>query len=285
MTSAILRGSTALACLFLLVGCEAMSPKKPTLDGEMDVIEATDQTDIMLTLAQPEEAVNYFRRKMTSEPDNPTYIRGLAISLNRASRPQEAALVYNRLVTAGAASNDDRIAYAETLIKTGDLEGAETQLAGIPPTVETYKRYLLEAIVADNNKDWERADSFYETARGLTAKPAAVLNNWGMSQLARGDYAKAADRFQEAITYDPKMFQAKNNLISARGQQRLYKMPVIPMSEIEEAQLLYNLGIIAARNGDVDVAKGLFELAIETHPQHFPEAADNLAALGSGVSR
>ncbi len=285
MNAAMKKGLAALLGLCVVAGCEAMSPGKPSLDGELDVIEATDQTEIMLTLAQPGEAVNYFRRKLATDPDNETYIRGLAISLERDSKPQEAALAYDRLIAAGYAKTADRISYAETLIKTGDIESAEKQLAAIPPTVESYKRYLLEAIVADNNKDWERADSFYETARGLTAKPAPVLNNWGMSNLARGNFDVAANKFQEAITFDPGLFQAKNNLITARGQQRLYKLPVIPMSEIEEAQLLYNLGIIASRNSDIDVARGLFELAIDTHPQYFAEAVDNLAALEGNVGR
>jgi len=227
----------------LLLGCEAMSPSKPTLDGNIDVIEATQQTDIMLTLAEPGEAVNYFRRKMAEKP-----------------------------------------LYAETLIKTGAIPDAETQLDAIPPTVETYKRYLLEAIVADNNKEWDKADSFYKTARGLTTKPAPVLNNWGMSKLARGDYESASNYFQEAITFNPKLFSAKNNLVTARARKKNYRLPVIPMSELEEAQLLYNSGIIAVRQGDVDVGRGLFELAIETHPQHFPQAANALASLQSNVS-
>lgn len=278
------RLALALAAAGVLAGCEALSPGKPTLDGEIDVIEATDQTDIMLTLAQPNEAVAYFRRKLVKEPQNETYLRGLAISLNRAGRADEAAVAFNQLADAGFATPDDRIAFAETLIKNGAIEEAESQLAAVPPTVETYKRYLLEAIVADNNKDWKRADSFYDTARGLTAKPAAVLNNWGMSQMARGNLDDAAEKFQEAISFDPGMFPAKNNLITARGQLGIYRMPVIPMSEIEEAQLLYNLGVIAARNDELDIARGLFSLAVETHPQHFPEAADNLAALETTIS-
>lgn len=275
----------APVAMIFLVGCEAMSPGKPTLEGEIDVIEATQQTDIMLTLAEPEEAVRYFRRKMAEKPDDVTFVRGLAISLNRAKRPEEAALVYKRLVDGGNATSEDRLTFAETLIKTGSLEDAETQLKAIPPTVETYKRYLLEAIVADNNKDWERSDSFYETARGLTTRPAPVLNNWGMSKLARGNVTEASDLFQEAITFDPEMFSAKNNLVTARARQRNYKMPVIPMTESEEAQLIYNVGIIAVRQNDLDVARGLFELAIETHPQHFQEASDALASLDGSVTR
>lgn len=277
-------GASALIGVIFLSGCEALSPGKPTLEGEIDVIEATNQTDLMLTLAEPGEAARYFRRKMEEKPDDPKYMRGLAISLNRANKPQEAALVFNRLVVSGKANSQDRLQYAETLVKTGAIDDAEVQLDAIPPTQESYKRYLLEAIVADHNKEWKKADSFYETARGLTTKPAPVMNNWGMSKLARGNFEEASNHFQEAITFDPGMFSAKNNLVTARGQQRNYKLPVIPMTELEEAQLLYNLGIIAVRKGDLDVARGLFELAIETHPQHYEEATVALGSLQTSVS-
>lgn len=269
---------------FVLSGCEAMSPEKPELE-ELDVIAATELTDVMLSLRDPMEAAAYFRDKLAREPENIKYLRGLASSLTRANRPREAALAYDKLIDTGQATDADRLTYAEALIKGGDIKNAEVQLNAITPTVETYKRYLLEAIVADHNEDWTRSDSYYKTARGLTARPAAVLNNWGMSKLARGQTTEAANLFQEAITFDPTMFSAKNNLVTARARTRLYRLPVIPMDEAEEAQLLYNVGIIAVRQGDVDVGKGLFETAVDTHPEHFPEAQQALAQLDGTVNR
>lgn len=268
-----------VAGLVFLSGCEALSPGKPTLEGEMDVIDATGLNDIMLTMANPEAAVAHFRGALSREPKNPKFQRGLAVSLVRAKQPQAAAPVFDQLIKSGNATSEDRLRYAEALISTGAVKEAEVQLDQIPPTIETYKRYLLEAIVADNNKEWDKSDSFYETARGLTARPAPVLNNWGMSKLARGNSTEAANLFQEALTFDPELFQAKNNLVTARAQRKNYSLPVIPMSEIEEATLLYNMGIIAVRQGDTAIARGLFESAIETHPQHYPEAVKNLAAL------
>ena len=286
MMATLGRQAAALATLgFVLAGCEAMSPSKPELVGELDVIEATELTDVMLSLRDPLEAAAYFREKLARDPENERYMRGLATSLVRANRPAEAALAYERLIAAGIATDEDRLLYAEALVKGGDITKAKEELDKIPPTKESYKRYLLEAIVADNTEDWKRADSFYQTARGLTARPAPVLNNWGMSKLARGDYTSAANLFQEAITFDPTMFQAKNNLVTARARNRQYQLPVIPMTEIEEAELLYNSAIIATRQGDLDVARGLLELSIETHPSHFSEATQALTSLGGNVAR
>jgi Flp pilus assembly protein TadD len=134
-------------------------------------------------------------------------------------------------------------------------------------------------MVADSKKNWNKADSFYEIAAGLTTRPAGVLNNWGYSKLTRGDGAGAEKLFIEAITYDPSMFTAKNNLVLARSAQRKYDLPVIPMSQTERAELMYTMGLAAIKQGDTQVGKGLLQQAIETHPQFFEAATRSLAAL------
>jgi Flp pilus assembly protein TadD len=134
-------------------------------------------------------------------------------------------------------------------------------------------------MVADSKKDWKKADSFYEIAAGLTTKPAGVLNNWGFSKLTRGDAPGAEKLFIEAITYDPALFTAKNNLILARSAQRKYDMPVVPMSQTERAELMYTLALAAVKQGDTNVGKGLLQQAIETHPLFFEAATRSLAAL------
>ena len=75
---------------------------------------------------------------------------------------------------------------------------------------------------------------------------------------------------------------AKNNLVLARGAQRKYTLPVLPLTQIERAQLLHTLGLTAVRQGDLDIAKSLLRDAIETHPQHFDEAVRALGALEAG---
>jgi len=158
---------------------------------------------------------------------------------------------------------------------------AEAALDNVPPTHETFKRYRLEAMVADANQEWKNADSFYEIAVSLTTRPAGVMNNWGYSKLTRGDFADAERLFGEAIRQDQALFTAKNNLVLARGAQRNYSLPVIPMGQIERAQLLHTLALTAVKQGDVATGEGLLREAISTHPQHFEEAVRSLRALES----
>jgi Tfp pilus assembly protein PilF len=178
-----------------------------------------------------------------------------------------------------ASGPQDKVELADALIRTGDWNGAEEVLNSVPPTYETFKRYRLEAMVADANKNWRRADTFYETAVGLTTQPASVMNNWGYSKLTRGDYSEAERMFGEAIRQDQSLFTAKNNLVLARGAQRKYSMPVVPMTQTERAKLLHTLALSAVKQGDVQTGENLLREAISTHPQHFEEAVTSLRAL------
>jgi len=250
---------------------------------DLNVIDESNLSDVMLTVADPNEAVDYFRRSAADNPDRIDLQRGLAMSLIRAKRSSEAAAAWKKVVKHPDATNDDRVDYADALIRNGDWTTAEQELDKVSPTFETYKRYRLEGMIADSNREWDPADSFYETATGLTTKPSGVLNNWGYSKLTRGDFKDAERLFAEAITYDPDLFTAKNNLTLARSAQRNYQLPVVPMSQTERAQLLYTMGLSAIKQGDLAIGKGLLQEAIDTHPQHFEAAVRSLRALESNV--
>ena len=264
----------------VLAGCQKSS------DAEVDralqsvnVIDETNLNDIMLTVGDPNEAVAYFTKASSENPTRVDLKRGLGKSLIRAGRSAEAAAVWADIANSPVGTPDDRVALADALIRQNEWDTAAAELNRIPPTHETFERYRLEAMIADSRKDWKKADSFYEIAAGMTTKPASVYNNWGFSKLSRQDFAGAEKLFVQAITFDSGLFTAKNNLVMARGAQRKYDLPVVPMSQMEKAELLYTLALTAIKKGDVAVGKALLQDAISTHPQHFEAAVRSLAAL------
>lgn len=274
IAAAILAGALGLA------GCGA--PGRGDVTRAVNAAtraEADGIRQVMLTVAAPDEAVAYFQAQIAREPDEIEHRRGLARSLVRGRRPAEAAQAWRGVVARSESAAEDRVELADALVRTSDWVGAKQVLGSVPPTHETFARYRLEAMVADSERQWSRADSFYETAVGLTTTPAGVLNNWGYSKLTRGDGEAAERLFTEAITYDPTLFTAKNNLVLARAARRDYAIPIVPMTQEERAQLLHTAGLAAVKQGDTDVGRTLLQEAVDTNPRYFEAAARALQAL------
>ncbi|GAB4384209.1 tetratricopeptide repeat protein [Albidovulum sp.] len=251
----------------------------------VNVIDESNLNELMLNSGDPDEAVAYFARTSEEHPERMDLRRGLAQSLVRARKPRQAAEVWRSVAESAEGTNDDRVMLADALIRANEWAEAEAELNKIPPTHETFDRYRLEAMIADANKKWKKADAFYEIAFGLTTKPASILNNWGYSKLTRGDFAAAEKLFAEALAYDSSSFTTKNNLVLARAGQRNYAMPIVPMSQAERAQLLYTAALSAIKQGDVTIGKSLLEDAVDTSPQYFEQAARALEALEANVSK
>ena len=251
---------------------------------DLNVVDETNLNDVMLTIGDPDEAVNYFAGANSNDPGRVDLQRGLARSLVRAGRAPEAITAWKNVIAHAEVNNDDRVDLADAYIRNNRWDDAATALNTIPPTYETFKRYRLEAMVADSREQWDKADSFYETAVGLTTTPGGVLNNWGYSKLTRGEYVEAERLFVGALRHNKSMFTAKNNLVLARGAQRNYDLPVISMTQVERAQLLHTLALTAIKQNDVTIGKGLLREAIDTHPQHFADAVRSLRALEDNVT-
>lgn len=250
---------------------------------ELDPIAAANLTSLMLTVSDPEDAVDYFREAANREPENIDYVRGLGQSLARAGRYAEAANIYERINSEGLASDEDRIIYAEILVRENAFGAARVQLSLLPDQPTSYRFNLISAVVADHFEDWDGADLYYARARSLTTRPTAVLNNWGISRMGRGDLDAAINNFREAIALDPQAFRPKNNLVIARGLKGQFTLPVVSVSEEERARLYHNLALVAIRQEQTEIAKGLLRQAIAAHPRHFPAASDKLAALEAVV--
>lgn len=269
----------------LLAACAPRLDEGAT--GEADkvagVLDAVDLNDLMLTVSDPDDAVSYFADALTRQPDRLDLKRSYALSLARAGKYLTAAGVFEELSTTEVADDVLRIEYAHTLARLDRWSEAEVHMSLVSASHENARRYLIVGMLADNKGDWGRADRAYQRAQLLSANPASVLNNWGVSRLSRGDYEAARRTFEEAIAYDPKLFNAKNNLAVSRALQGEYRLPVLTVNEEERAILFHNIGVIALRRGDVSAAKGLFTLAVEAHPRHYPAAAEKLAALEAEI--
>lgn len=269
--------------LLMTAACDRTALEDREAPFGPSVIDAAEIQDLLLTAGNPDESAAYFAAALAEEPDRADFRRGLAISLVRAKRYPEASRVFQEMVTLNQAEPQDLVEYAFLEARLQNWSAAESLAASLPGGLVSPRRYLLEAMLADHQQDWANADAAYAQAESLSPNPASVLNNWGVSQMSRGDLPAAEDTFMRALSFNSRLFSAKNNLAIVRGLQGNYQLPVVPMTEKEKALILNNLGLIALRQGERNIAKGLFAAAVETHPQHYAGAADRLAALEAVV--
>ncbi|MBM2574853.1 hypothetical protein JQC91_00920 [Jannaschia sp. Os4] len=270
---ALLGGAMALSA------CAGGGQVSRAVSGAADAEKGTLH-EVMLTVAEPAEAVSFFAAEVQEDPADLASNRGLAVSLVRAGRFTEAVGAWQKVVRHGDAGPADEVALADSLVRTSDWARAKATLDRVDPQHETFERYRLEAMIADSLQQWNKADTYYEVASELTTTPASLLNNWGYSKLSRGDAAGAERLFAEALTHDASLFTAKNNLVLARASRRVYDLPAIPMTGEERAQLLHTAGLAAVKRGDESTGRSLLEEAMAAHPRHFAAAQRALDALG-----
>ena len=274
-------GLAGLLAGLTLMGCESIADKKDPIPKS--VIDAANLNDLLLAAGDAEESVQYFQSALAQEPNRADFRRGLAVSLSRAKRYPESARVFQELVTLGQDIPADRINYAFVAARLQRWDDVRAVVNDLPPGVETSRRYLVIAMLADHDQNWALADQSYSRAETLATNPASVINNWGVSRMSRKDLSGASETFERALSFDSRLFSAKNNLAISRGLQGNFELPIVPMTEKEKAIILNNLGLIAVRRGDKDIAKGLFAAAVDAHPQHYAAAADRLAALEGSI--
>ena len=277
----------ALTALVGLAGCETreidVDPEKEQ-SVVLNVIDESNLSDLMLTIGDPNEAVEYFRRSLAQDPTRTDLKRGFAMSLARAKRYGDAQRVFAQLVEAGEASDADRMEYAYVSSRLEDWTMVDLQLAALSDGYSSPRRWLVTAMLADHGEDWAAADAAYERAVAMSPAPSVALNNWGVSKMSRGEIAEAIKTLEQAVRFNPDLFNPKNNLVIARGLNGQYRLPAIKMTELERARLLHNLGLIALRRGDVNEAKGLFADAVDISPTYYGAAAEKLKVLEASDS-
>ena len=146
--------SACIAGAILVSGCAQEPTDEETVERafqDVNVVDESDLSDVMLTVADPNEAIGYFQRTLRSDPTRIDIRRGLAVSYVRARRFTEAAVAWKAVVDLPNSGASDKVGYADALIRSGDWATAETVLDKVPPTYETVERYKLEAMGADAN--------------------------------------------------------------------------------------------------------------------------------------
>jgi Tfp pilus assembly protein PilF len=165
-------------------------------------------------------------------------------------------------------------------LRLGDRDAALAALeAATAADAKLWRAWVGLAKLHDTRGEWDLAAQAYERALATAPDRGLVLNNRGVSLMARGDPAQAAKQFEQALQVRPDLPAAKANLRLALAMAG-HEGDILASAATEELpQVLNNLGYVAMVQGDLSRAESYFYRAIEASPTFYQRAYENLQRL------
>jgi len=277
----ILLAGSALA---LLGACATANSSMPEISPLQRVSNAaTPQTaDALAARGMYPQAITAYRVALKTNAEDASSRYGLAEALRRSDKLNDAKIEFTALL----ANPDWKLRALEGLGRTsfmmnnrpGALDSFNLVVA---EDANAWGSWLGIAEIHDLNRDWGKADQAYALALAATNEPAVVYNNQGVSKLARGDAAGAAELFRGALAADANFKRAATNLelAEAVSGKSVEAISASVQDARERARKLNNSGYVAMLQNRPDDARAFYEAAIKEHPSFYPLAYQNLKEL------
>ncbi len=271
-----------LVALSVLGGCASAGNDAHVLSGQAKTEIVVAKADESARGGDFRAAVILYQQAASQEPSSEIYYR-LGMSLRRVERGEEAL----RAFQTGLSFDPDHVATLERLgldlIARGRPEQAVPhleRLAGLDP--ESWRAHNGLGIAADLQERFDDANAHYERAIELRPESAQLWNNLGYSRYLAGDDEGALQAMTKALRLDAKFTAARSNLALVLARQGDYTMALEVMAGAgDEISANADVGYLAFRMGDYDLAEEMLTRAIQLSPTFHQQAHRNLAAVRS----
>jgi tetratricopeptide (TPR) repeat protein len=159
--------------------------------------------------------------------------------------------------------------------KLREAEEALTKAVALDPS--SWLSHNLLGLAYDQGQRHGEAIAAYKKALALRPREPGVLNNLGLAYVLSGDHEAAIQAYEQAVAtgFDsPKLY---NNLGVAYAHRQRYAAALESFKKATDEPRAYNnLGTALFSMGNPKQAAACFERAIETNPQFYEKAVDNL---------
>jgi Tfp pilus assembly protein PilF len=272
----------AASAMALLGACATTTPV-PDIQPVQRLSGATPQTaDTFAQRGAYAQAAAAYLNVLQANPDDATARYGLAETLRKGGKLDEAKVEYAKLATTAEWKLRALEGLGLTSLAAGDRASARQSLNEVvAEDAKAWKAWVGIAELHDLERQWDKADEAYAMALVSTTQPAIIYNNQGLSRLARGEPEWAAEHFKQALVTDPTLVRAQTNLeiAEAYAGKSLDKVSASERDSRERARKLNNSGYVAMLQNRPDEARSFFQAALEQHPSFYPQAFQNLQML------
>ncbi len=205
---------------------------------------------VEMNLGSTQQAEQHLRRYLNNFPDNLYARKLLAQTLLKSAQPKGAV---------------------ETLAPALEDAGSDPQLLALAG--QSYMQV----------RDFDKATAYFEKARELAPKVAAIHTSLGMARMGQGERDKAIADLERGASLDGKSVVGGLALVQAEMGMKRYDKALaagqaLARQQPDNPQVHNVLGGVHLGKGDEAAARASFEKALALEPGYFPAAA-NLAQL------
>ncbi|WP_427453539.1 tetratricopeptide repeat protein [Litorimonas sp. WD9-15] len=241
--------------------------------------DSTDIFQVLQTLASAEAALrarDYLSAKkgyesvLLHDPDLGTARAGLRRTLIATGQAEEAARYIDDATSADAV-------LIRVLMGRSDHPTVELKTA-----LETHQdARLWNALghLQDDQGHFAAARQAYARANLLGQRAGLAENNTGQSHWVAGEFEQALTSFEQAVQADPRDTRFDNNRRRALVKLGRVEFAIVGLTSEEASVFLGQAGVQAEMEGEIRLAKLLYQKSLDLAPRHNPTIAERLEAL------
>ncbi len=263
--------------LYLPMSAQGKSTEAPNIRAVQ-----TDSTDVFAVLSQLKDAeIALERRDYSTAKQGFEAILMHDPSLKPARIGMRRSLMAMRDMTGAAQWLDDETSLDGLIIRIilGQIDDPETELKAALRTTSDPRLWTLLGTIRDKDGEHSDARQAYAMAGLAGARPGLAQNNIGQSHWLEGQMDLALDAFESALEADSSDVKFDNNrrrALIALGQTH---DAVAGLNAERAGVFLAKAGDHAMQDGELKLAKYLYQKSLDLAPRHNPNTAEKFARL------
>lgn len=223
-----------------------------------------------------EEAIAEYSAVLELEPENPTALRSLALTLATADRHDEAISGFERMLAVYPEHQLARLEYATILLQRGRIDEAIANLEQAIRNDPNFKVAHFNLATAHSRRgDWQKAEAGFREVLRIDRDYVEAHYNLGVALDELDRPQEAASELQQVVAADAEHLLARQRLGSildrlGRTDDALVQFRAVLDLEVpdeEKGLAHYQIGRLLTAKGLDDDAFDSFQRAVQLFPQ------------------
>ena len=225
----------------------------------------------------------YFVKAYGMEPDNISLLQEMAQLYKQMNKNEQAELCYQLILKQNPEDYKSIQQYGLFLIKLKKYPQAEEKLMQVLVAEGSVKNWQLLnglGLVYDLQGQYGQAILYFKQALEISPDQIDVLNNMGYSLYRSEQYIEAIQYYKKVLAINPKYHQTLFNYALLEARLKNYNLArSIFFRLMSPSEANNNVGYIAMKNGDFELAGLFLQKALSLSSRHYEKAHKNLQML------